>query len=215
MEQNLTHCPNCNTKLNSALFNPIYILGENQTRLINLFRQANASAYCSKCGKDLYEKVLYEYKDEKIKLQKSIEELFGCIPVITLQSPSNWEYEVVDMVTGQSTTGTGVFSEFSSSFNDLLGTQSGSYNRKLRFGENLCKAQLRKQALSLGADAVIGTDIDYSEVGGEKGMLMVCMAGTAVRLKNISILGSEQSRELEHLKKMYDRLRVLNSCKLD
>ena len=76
----------------------------------------------------------------------------------------------------------GVVSEFTSSFTDLFGVQSGRFNKKLKAGEDICFAQLRKQALDLGGNAVIATDIDYSEVGGGKGMLMVCMGGTAIKL---------------------------------
>lgn len=75
----------------------------------------------------------------------------------------------------------------------------------------MCFAQLRKQAIDLGGNAVIATDIDYSEVGGEKGMLMVCMGGTAVKLKNCSILGDDRSRNIEVLTKYNERLKFLNT----
>jgi uncharacterized protein YbjQ (UPF0145 family) len=48
---------------------------------------------------------------------------------------------------------------------------------------------LRKETLELGGNAVLATDIDYAEVGGDKGMLIVCMTGTAVLLKNPEVLG--------------------------
>ena len=53
--------------------------------------------------------------------------------------------------------------------------------------------QLRAKALKIGANAVIATDIDYGEVGSLKGMLMVCAAGTAIKLENTNILGSKQT----------------------
>ena len=113
------------------------------------------------------------------------------------------------MVTGQSTTGTGVISEFTSSFTDFFGAQSGRYNQKLKAGENMCFSQLRLQALDLGGNAVIATDIDYSEIGGDKGMLMVCMAGTAIRLENVDILEKETSEIIEKLSYANNRLRDL------
>ena len=115
------------------------------------------------------------------------------------------------MVTGQSTTGTGVISEFTSSFSDLFGVQSGRFNKKLKAGENMCFALLRKQTIDIGGNAVIATDIDYSEVGGEKGMLMVCMGGTAIKLKNTEILGQERAQNIDEITKLNNRLKTLNS----
>ncbi|MCL4111631.1 UNVERIFIED_CONTAM: hypothetical protein GTU68_002047 [Idotea baltica] len=110
------------------------------------------------------------------------------------------------MVTGQSTTGTGVFSDFYSSITDLFGMQSNSYNKKLKGGEDLCYAQVRLQALKLGGNAVIATDLDYSEVGVEKGMLMVCMAGTAIKLRNTNVLGEKIKNNVEEITFCSERL---------
>jgi hypothetical protein len=73
-----------------------------------------------------------------------------------------------------------------SGFTDLIGAQSGTYNKKLADGEKLCQSQIKIKTLELGGNAIVGVDIDYSEVGGGKGMLMVCMAGTAINLVNIN-----------------------------
>lgn len=113
------------------------------------------------------------------------------------------------MVTGQSTTGTGVISEFTSSFTDFFGAQSGRYNQKLKAGENMCFNQLRLQTLDLSGNAVIATDIDYSEIGGGKGMLMVCMAGTAIQLTNVDILEIETAEIIEKLSYANRRIKEL------
>lgn len=106
------------------------------------------------------------------------------------------------MVTGQSTTGTGVVTEFASNFTDLLRAQSGRINSKIKAGKDLCFSQLRKQALDLGANAVIATHIDC----GGKGMLMVCMAGTAIILNNPEVLGEERASNLRSLSQLNNRL---------
>ena len=115
------------------------------------------------------------------------------------------------MVTGQSTTGTGVIAELTSSFSDLFGVQSGRFNKKLKGGEDICFAQLRKQTLDLDGNAVIATDIDYSEVGGDKGMFMVCMGGTAIKLKNTNILGQERANKIIELIQLNERIKILYS----
>jgi len=61
---------------------------------------------------------------------------------------------------------------------------------------------LRLSAAQIGATAVIGTDIDYSEVGGGKGMLMVCMSGTAIKLENLEVLDTEAAEKLSNIKSL-------------
>lgn len=208
-------CPNCGTEIKDSLFGGNPLLSARKIAVINEFAVENkAQAYCGKCGSSLYargkERALEEKKQQISLLEKHI----ASIPVVSAHNPLNWQYTILDMVTGQSTTGTGVLSEFTSSFTDLFGVQSGAFNSKLRQGENLCFSQLRKKALDLGGNAVIGTDIDYSEVGGIKGMLMVCMAGTAIKLNNPEVLGEERAAWLKTLIKIHARLQFINSMEI-
>jgi uncharacterized protein YbjQ (UPF0145 family) len=103
----------------------------------------------------------------------------------------DWRFTPLGLVTGQSVTGTGVFSEFASSWTDFFGAQSKAYNQKIAGGETICQTQLRLKCVELGGNAILATDIDYAEVGGGKGMLMVCMTGTAVLLENTEVMGAE------------------------
>lgn len=75
-------------------------------------------------------------------------------------------------------------------------------------------ATLRTKALLMGGHAILGTDIDYSEVGGGKGMLMVCMAGTAVRFNSGSHPGAD-IESLEKLQKCKMRLEYMMSKDVD
>lgn len=204
-------CPNCGTPIKSGMFSSVSLLEQNEIDFINEYHHNKRDGYCSKCGKEMLTNYLQNYNVEKSSLIKKMSDLISALPVVSVQNPINWDYEILSMVTGQSTTGTGVISEFTSSFTDLLGRQSGRFNKKLKDGEALCFSQLRMQALDLGGNAVIATDIDYSEVGGDKGMLMVCMGGTAVKLKNIIILGEERANQINELHKMNARIRILNA----
>ena len=161
-------------------------LESGQLRVINATREEPWTAACNKCGDDVNSEARKQLYDESLALKAGLKRLLPRIPIISLQSPMGWTYEVLGIVTGQTVTGTGVFSDVASAFTDLFGTQSGTYNAKLREGENLCKAQLRGQTVELGGNAVLGVDIDYAEVGGQRAMLMVCMTGTAVRATAIS-----------------------------
>ena len=60
-----------------------------------------------------------------------------------------------------------------------------------------------------GGNAILAVDIDYSELGGLKGMIMVCMTGTAVTLKNVDLFGSDRAMQLEDLKRINQRIQYL------
>jgi len=211
----ITKCPNCGTELKGGLMSSVKLLNSEKTSVINEYYDKKSDGYCSKCGKELYSKYKSELLTEKDKLTTKIQQLIKNLPVISTHSPLNWDYNILDMVTGQSTTGTGVISEFTSSFTDLFGAQSGRHNTKLKAGEDMCFTQLRKQTLDQGGNAVIATDIDYSELGASKGMIMVCMAGTAVKLNNSEVLGEEKAKLINELIKINDRLRHLGKYSVD
>ncbi|CAM3258412.1 YbjQ family protein [Aequorivita lipolytica] len=206
----INNCPNCQAPIKSGILSSNALYSKMQTAIINEYKEPKSDGYCSKCGKELYEKYSNQILFERRNIINELERLIILIPVISIHTPLNWDYEIIGMVTGQSTTGTGVITEFTSSFTDFFGAQSGRHNRKLKEGEDMCFIQLRKQALDLGANAVIATDIDYSEVGAGKGMLMVCMSGTAVKLNNIDVIGKGKGQLLQKLTEANDRFKFLS-----
>jgi uncharacterized protein YbjQ (UPF0145 family) len=205
MPDPITNCSNCNADLRIHS-KP---LSENKIKVINYYHEPKSPMYCTKCGQTLYQKYKIMVMTEKDRILAEIESLIDAIPVITAHTPLNWDYDILELVTSQSVTGTGVTAELSAAFSDFFGTQSNRYNNKLKGGEKLCLAQLRKQAIDLGGNAIIATDIDYSEVGGMKGMLMVCIAGTAVRLKNTVGLGEARNEKINHLLELLEKVKPL------
>jgi uncharacterized protein YbjQ (UPF0145 family) len=208
-------CPACGTKIKSNMFGGgNELIPKNRNDLINAFEKQSADARCNECGDALYYKWASSITGERDVLKKAIEEDLVNIPVITLQCPLNWDYEVCSMVTGQSTTGTGVIAEIAASWTDFFGAQSNAYNNKLRAGEDNCKKALRWAAFTAGANAVIGTDIDYAEVGGERGMLMVCMSGTAVKVRNEEVFSADSCSSLQRLTESEKRFKYLSQFEL-
>lgn len=202
---------NCQAPIKSGIISSTALCSKMQTAIINEYNNPKSDGYCSKCGKELYEKYSNQILFERRNLIDGLERLMIIIPVISIHTPLNWDYEIIGMVTGQSTTGTGVITEFTSSFTNFFGAQSGRHNRKLKEGEDMSFIQLRKQALDLGANAVIATDIDYSEVGAGKGMLMVCMSGTAIKLENFDVIGNGKGQLLQKLTEANDRFKFLSA----
>lgn len=184
----------------------IELLDKKKTATINEYHTNKSDGYCNKCGDELYVKYAEMARTEFNDLNGKVACLINAIPVISIHTPQGWDYDILKMVTGQSTTGTGVISEFTSSITDLLGKQSDAYNKKIREGENICYYQLRKQTIDIGGNAVIATDIDYSELGALKGMIMVCMAGTAINIKNPEVLGEKTQNMILELKELNYRI---------
>lgn len=86
------------------------------------------------------------------------------------------------LVSGEAILGANVFKDFFAGITDILGGRSAEYEGELRKAKEIALAELSDQARSLGADAVVGIDLDYETIGANGSMLMVSASGTAVRL---------------------------------
>jgi uncharacterized protein YbjQ (UPF0145 family) len=90
--------------------------------------------------------------------------------------------DYLGVVTGEAIIGVNVFRDFFAGIRDIVGGRSGGYQNALKDAREHAMADMRDAAKRLGADAVIGVDLDYEVLGKENGMLMVSINGTAVRL---------------------------------
>ena len=87
------------------------------------------------------------------------------------------------VVTGEAILGANIFKDIFASIRDIVGGRSAAYEKELRRARSLAFEELTQQALDIGANAVVGIDIDYETVGARGGMLMVSVSGTAVTVK--------------------------------
>lgn len=80
--------------------------------------------------------------------------------------------------------GTNIFKDFLAGIRDIVGGRSGAYEKSLREAREIALDELKAEALSLGANAIVGIDLDYENIsaGGNSSMLMVSASGTAVQL---------------------------------
>ena len=90
--------------------------------------------------------------------------------------------EYVGIVTGEAILGANIFKDLFAGIRDIVGGRSGAYEEELRKARVIALDDLAAAASQLGADAVIGVDLDYETVGQGGSMLMVTASGTAVRL---------------------------------
>ena len=83
-------------------------------------------------------------------------------------------------VAGEAILGANLFRDLFASIRDIVGGRSGAYEKVLNDARETAIAEMTDKASALGANAVIGVDIDYETVGQNGSMLMVTAAGTAV-----------------------------------
>lgn len=90
--------------------------------------------------------------------------------------------DYLGIVTGEVIVGANIFKDLFASVRDIVGGRSGAYESSLRDARQQAFRELSEEARGLGADAVIGVDIDYEVIGQQGSMLMVSVSGTAVKL---------------------------------
>ncbi len=88
--------------------------------------------------------------------------------------------EYKGVVTGETIIGANFVKDFFASIRDVIGGRSGSYEKVLREAKETSLQEMAKRAQELGANAIVGVDIDYETVGANSSMLMVATSGTAV-----------------------------------
>jgi uncharacterized protein YbjQ (UPF0145 family) len=87
------------------------------------------------------------------------------------------------VVSGDAVMGTNVVRDLFAGLRDIVGGRSGAYEKELKKAKRLAIEEMAEEAKDLGADAVVGVDLDYEHLGGEgRSMLMVSVNGTAVKL---------------------------------
>ena len=87
------------------------------------------------------------------------------------------------VVTGETIIGANVMRDFLAGIRDFFGGRSGAYEEVLREAKDTALEEMSREAQRLGANAVVGIDLDYETVGGSGSMLMVTCSGTAVRIE--------------------------------
>jgi uncharacterized protein YbjQ (UPF0145 family) len=84
------------------------------------------------------------------------------------------------IVAGEAILGANLFKDLFASLRDLVGGRSAAYEKELQRARDLALEEMQQHALELGANAVVGVDLDYEVLGTGNGMLMVTASGTAV-----------------------------------
>ena len=125
-----------------------------------------------------------EYQNKQNKLNEikklSDEELKKII--LTTESQVDFKIDKrIDIITSECAFGMNIFKDMFTGVRDIIGGRSESLQKTLRESKDNVLNELRREAYSIGGNAVIGVDLDYSEFsGGGKSMLFIVASGTAV-----------------------------------
>jgi uncharacterized protein YbjQ (UPF0145 family) len=84
------------------------------------------------------------------------------------------------IVTGEAILGANIFKDFFAGIRDIVGGRSGAYEKELQSARKIAFEEMEMKANSVGANAIVGIDIDYETIGANGSMLMVTVCGTAV-----------------------------------
>lgn len=88
--------------------------------------------------------------------------------------------EYKGIVTGETIIGANFVKDFFAGIRDIVGGRSNSYEKVLIEGKETSLKEMQERAKALGANAIVGIDIDYETIGANGSMLMVATSGTAV-----------------------------------
>jgi uncharacterized protein YbjQ (UPF0145 family) len=103
--------------------------------------------------------------------------------MILSTTPSLEGYRVqkyLGIVTGEAILGANFLRDFLAGMRDIIGGRAGAYESTLRRAKDIALQEMADRASKLGANAVVGVDLDYEVLGKEEGMLLVTASGTAV-----------------------------------
>ena len=105
--------------------------------------------------------------------------------MILTTTPNIEGYKILEykgLVTGETIIGANFIKDFFAGIRDIVGGRSKSYEKVLQEGKETSVRGMMQRAQELGANAIVGIDIDYETVGQGGSMLMVACSGTAVRI---------------------------------
>lgn len=98
-----------------------------------------------------------------------------------LQGREITEYKGI--VVGEAILGANIFKDIFGAIRDVVGGRAGAYEEELGRARDIAFTEMEREARDMGANAIVGIDIDYEVIGMKGGMMMVSVSGTAVVVK--------------------------------
>ncbi|WP_127124949.1 heavy metal-binding domain-containing protein [Pseudoflavitalea rhizosphaerae] len=90
--------------------------------------------------------------------------------------------QYLGVISSETIIGANIFKDIFAGLRDIVGGRSGTYERVIQEAKQTALNELQQKAASVGANAIVGVDLDFETVGGKGSMLMVVATGTAVKV---------------------------------
>ena len=154
------------------------------------FMESGGDGLCPKCRKENIQaaKENTPANIEKRKQEEENQRLSELAKdiIVTTESATDMQIDKrIDVITAECVFGLNVLQDIFSATRDIFGGRSAATQNSLRDARKFAMEELKKEAALVGADAVVGIDLDYSEFSGNgKSMLFLVASGTAVTLKS-------------------------------
>lgn len=181
-------CATCGTEIRFAgiLKGENQKLGPRSTALVNFMRKTEDAELCQACAGEDYDRFRKDIENEISQIGRVIEQNIPAFPIFTCERlPAGVDVRYIGLVTANASIGTGIFNEFSQGFSDFFGvvnTATGMAH-KVNTGEQAVRSMLAKKAITLGANCVLGVDIDYGTTANNAAT--VNMQGTAANISRL------------------------------
>jgi uncharacterized protein YbjQ (UPF0145 family) len=142
---------------------------------------------CSNSDREEKKATAEGYNPEKIKAEKekNLREKaeISSILLTTETSPNLNIVERVEIVTAEVAYGMNIFKDLFASVRDVVGGRSEAVQKTMRDARRTALYELQREAHAVGANAVVGVDLDYVELSAAGSMVMLVASGTAVRIE--------------------------------
>ncbi|ATP18575.1 hypothetical protein BV87_09350 [Sphingobium yanoikuyae] len=206
-------CLNCNATITpgSTFKLPNPRKSPETVAYVNFIHEANYPDLCEKCSPGLIQDA-YIIIDRKISEQlEMIQARIVDYPMFTMSwLPASIDVRFKGMITANVTVGTGFFSEFSQGFSDFTGAVNvkSGMSHKVNKGEAAARSILVEKAMALGANCIIGVDIDYGTTANNAATIN--MQGTAALVSNLeALVHIDELAKAHELQQAYDRVAEL------
>ncbi len=106
--------------------------------------------------------------------------------MIKTTTPTLQGKEITDycgVVVGEAILGANIFKDIFGAIRDIVGGRAGAYEEEMGRARDIAFMEMEAEANSMGANAIVGIDLDYEVIGKNGGMMMVSISGTAVRVR--------------------------------
>lgn len=149
---------------------------------LDLTKAEENTGLCFKCEGSLTEEETVELRRTQLLRDQAVG---GVMLTTETYSPDLVIDERLDVVTAECVFGMNIFRDFFASVRDIFGGRSAATQNVLRDARTMVLNELKKEAKAVGANAVVGVRLDYSEISGKgASMLFVVASGTAVVIKS-------------------------------